>query len=153
MPLTLTTWNQLALRVGSEARLTQYAGGDDGPTHPNTDAAIVQASDMFRSAAVNRYTEASVDALTYTTVTPEVRHHIESIVLGILTSGDDVQPETIQRAQERAYSWLSWLIGGTVNIDGLDPIGSAVASGGGVRYRGRTRIVGSDEYNARVEKL
>lgn len=114
---------------------------------------------MFRSAALNQYTAASIDALTDLTASPEVAHHVESLALGIGTSGDDIQPETIARAFDHAREWLRWLAGGSVHIEGLDPVGGggAASGGSGVRYRSRTRLIDRDaedgDFDARDPRL
>jgi len=145
MSLSLTTWALLEDRLKSADRLSRYTGGENSSTHPNLDTAILQASDMFRSAAINRYTEESVDALTSSTITGEARFHIESLVLDILTSSDERQPETITKAADRAREWLRFLVSGTAHIDGLDPISAGVGSGSGlVSYRGPDRVFDRD---------
>lgn len=145
MSLALTTWALLEDRLKSADRLSRYTGGENSSTHPNLNTAIAQASDMFRSAAINRYTEESVDALTSSTVPAEARFHIESLVLDVLTSSDERQPETIAKAADRAREWLRFLVGGTAHLDGLEPISVSVGSGSGnVRYRGPDRIFDRD---------
>lgn len=137
MPLTLTTWARLSERVRGDTRLGHYSGGETSGSHPNVTAAITAASDMFRSAAVNRYTEASIDALTSETIPGEAQYHIESLVLGILTGSDEVQPETIAKAADLARQWLGFLAGGSAHVEGLTPLSSATAGGSGsgsVRY-------------------
>lgn len=122
MPLTLTTYDNLVRRVGSASRLLQYAEGDTAETHPNIDKAIEEASDAFRSAALNKYTEESVDALTAEDCPPEVRRNVESLVLGYLTDSDDRRPENIKDAFDKAEQWLRWLAAGKVHIAELTRI-------------------------------
>jgi len=158
MSLTLTTWANLAKRLKNEDRLEKYASPDTSSAHPNTTAAILQVGDMFRSALINRYSEASVDALTATAIEgTELQIHVESIVLDLLTSGDEIQPESILRAGDRAREYLRFIVSGRAHIDGLEELGGAASGSARVRYRSARRIYDRDNsdggYDLRNQKI
>jgi len=145
----LTDKTELIKRIGDVDRLMQFAQGSD----TNITAAALIATDAFRSAALNRYSLADVDALTIATISPEAKYHIESLALEFMTSNGTGRPEEIKMYGDDARKWLSWVIGGTANISGLNDAGSGVSGSSGtshVRYSAPDEMVFQrDAYSGR----
>src|SRR5688500_8607368 len=120
----------LEKRVGAPATLSRYSQQNDA----NITEAIEMASDLFRSAAIQKYTEESVDALVAATITKETKFYIVSLALGVLCAGGMGVPDEIPKKYEEARVWLSWLAAGKVHLDGLSKLSSSPEGTGGVSY-------------------
>lgn len=138
--MALTTKASLVKRVGNESLLDQYADNDDD----NITQAIAVAGAMFRSAAINRYTEGSVDALDDTTIDAEAKFHVESLSLDVLTAGGSGRPESIGLYADKAREWLRFLVAGKAHIDGLALVGSSAGHSGSGSVRWRAKAVEDD---------
>jgi len=149
MPLTLTTEANLEEYAGGAVRLAQFSDGDSAAVL----TAIYKASDMFRTAAIHQYTEASVDALTATTIPYEPRQHIEAVALFLLTIGDDVQPESHRYAYERAEAYFGRLRRGEAVVNGLTQQGGASSGTGRVRFRSAGRVYDRDNTDSKYDQL
>lgn len=94
---------------------------------------IEEAWDVFRSAALNTFTEATIDALTSATIPPEIRKHVVSLAIGGLVAGSN-HPDYIDAATAAAQEWLKFLAAGKVHYSS-DVLTRITTSSGGMRAR------------------
>lgn len=87
---------------------------------------IAEGWAKFRGAALRVYTAASIDALTTSTLPADAKSHIVSLVVDILTSGQQ-RAADIQLKAEAAEKWLSRVA--THNELQLDEVLTEIGSG------------------------
>lgn len=121
MPLPVTKADIVA--VWSLAEVTRWAkaGGD-----PSIDVAISKGWGEIRSAALNRYTAESFDAITADTIPAVVKGYAVDLSTDWLSSGN-ARADEIETRAARARVWLSYLAGGSDHsFDGIAvPIGTS----------------------------
>lgn len=138
----------LVKRVGDAETLGRYSSSSED----NVLEAIAVATDMFRSAAANRYTDESILELTPTTCPKEAKAHIVSLALDFLTAGGQGRPDSIKEYADLARDYLKYLVAGTAHVAALTPITTSVSDADGnsnVSYRmPRERVFDRDATSA-----
>jgi phage gp36-like protein len=125
-------------------------------------AAVAEATDKIRQAALEDYTSASFESLTTANVPPVMRGHALAIAAGVLTRSHAQRPDSVQAAYDEAFQWLGLLAHGSTHFDELT--GSVLVKinsdedGARVSYTTRTRVFkrlsdASDDYSLRDPKI
>ena len=134
MPLPIIK-TDLQARLGA-AEVTRYSRSVES----NIDSAIEQAWGKFRSAALNVFTAASINALTATTLPKEAYSHIVSDAAEILSSGQG-RPDDIDTKSEEAKQWRGWLAGASKGVVAIfDGILVKASTSAGFAARRETRV-------------
>jgi hypothetical protein len=146
--MQFATYADVVLHVGSAGRLEHLSNGDTEDSHPNTDAAITKASALIEEPLRRHYSD--VDSITSVNAPEIIRLQTVILTLYFLTIGDDVQPETIKTASDRAFGWLMDLKDGKVEIVGLTRKEGAVdgATAASLTNSARGRIFDRDNPNS-----
>lgn len=145
------------------AELSDYVSRfSSSATSGELSAAVAEATDKVRQAALEDYTVASFEALTADTVPPAMRGHCLAIAAGVLTRNHASRPDTVQAAYDEAFQWLGLLAHGMTHFDEDEDSGlvkiNADTDGARVSYTTRTRAFkrlsdASDDYSLRDPKI